>query len=79
MLLKHIVVAVTLALGGCGTTLPADGMTQFAHMLESTKAAWLLVCEPQPTAADHAAACDVAAAHVNGAVGIYTELNEELK
>jgi hypothetical protein len=83
MMLHHNSLALLLTLcgtgAGCGETLPADGMAKFAHMLESTKAALVLVCDPPPAAADHAAACDVAAAHVNGAVGLYTTLNESLK
>lgn len=74
-MLKHIAIAVTCALYGCGTTLPADAMTRFAETLEATKHAYLALCGGREVAPE----CTSILESVNVAISTYTELNDQLK
>lgn len=88
--MNHLrIAAVCIALSACGSSLPADGMTKFANVLESTKTAFRHVCNPPKLTAaaitvecrspEVDAYCDIGAAYLDSAIGIYTELNNELK
>lgn len=82
--MKHLIVALTLATG-CGSSLTADTMSSLAAVLEASKSAYTLVCMPPPTQALQCRSpeidqvCTLGHAYINSAIGLYTELNDELK
>lgn len=76
-----LVIAVFWAVG-CAGALPPDSMTKFAHMIEGTKAAHQLVCNPpasvplQCRTPESDAVCEVAAVQINVGVDAYNTIND---
>lgn len=69
-------------LTGCAGALPPDSMKKFAHMIEGTKAAHQLVCNPpasvplQCRTPESDAVCEVAAVQINVGVDAYNTIND---
>jgi hypothetical protein len=62
-------------LAGCGSTLPADTLTRFAHTLEALKHGYRAMCDGRESADE----CVYVREVVNGAIDQYTALNDSLK